>query len=227
MTLVVLKKEMKEYCKSPANIIFSIIMIAIEGVILPIFSGSMYQTLLIALSSIPVILLGPKAFAGEKEEKTFESTLNLPIDIKSIFRAKTLNIFTICVFMLYISYIIGVIVSFMVNGGTNLYLNVYSLICIFILIPLLLLNFCKLSIYFSVKSKDLASVQGIMMVAMMVYSIISTIPTITIMIQDINIIVIIIVYAIYFAINIIIYVIISLVSRKYLDKSFLFTNLRN
>lgn len=109
----------------------------------------------ISIPIISAVQISPKLFVSEKENRTFETLLTLPLTWKEIFKGKTLFCFIIIVFMLYFSNVITAL-SAVFFRHTNLWeiFNIWNFMAYYLLPIIMIYNLSLKLTLLSLKSND-------------------------------------------------------------------------
>lgn len=154
MTLLIVKKQFKEFFKNKANGIFIIILLIICGIFIPVFYIKGFYSIVLTLVCAFVSQIAPALFAGEKENRTLETLITLPIKIKNIYLGKVIFCFIVCIALMYISFFLGGLISVISGIGIDFVYSFLYIIIYLIFIPISIWNLSYHSVYLSLKAND-------------------------------------------------------------------------
>lgn len=219
--ILMINKQMKEFWSNKATVIFVFLFIIIGGVIMPVFNNNYMSTSLATFSFLLIVQIAPGLFTEEKENRTLETLLTTPLDMKSIYMGKVLFCTTLICSVLISSAILGNVIGLMINGKSNF--NLFETLITYLLIIIGISNASKQSVYYSLKSNDNRGCSLKVMGAMFIYIILADIICMPMNLSFNNRMIL---KLIYFIIHGFIYIYNYMIARKYMDKVIIFSSFR-
>jgi len=152
MTGLIVRKQFKEMFASKSSVVLLVIIIAVCGIGAPIFSQMNFIMYCPLLALMFIAQNSPSLFVDEKDNRTLETLVTLPVEIKKILYAKVFYAFLTPLFLFLISFALGLAVSFAVNHAVVFTWR--QIIEYVVMFPLTFLVFAYQSAYLSLKSND-------------------------------------------------------------------------
>ena len=152
MIRLILKKQLKELVASKSNLIFLGIILVACGIVAPLFSDAVYAVLSIMFTLSFIAQMAPAIFVEEKDSRSLETLVTLPVNMKQIIYGKVMGSFLTSILLFWTSLGLGFLVSYIRYGKTIFTWE--QILLLLILIPLTFWAFSWQCTYTSLKSKD-------------------------------------------------------------------------
>ncbi|GHU53290.1 hypothetical protein AGMMS49975_10960 [Clostridia bacterium] len=149
MHLVLLQRYLREICKKKSTLFYMFCFSVFMALFTYIKYGETALWLIWYCVSFAASFTA-ESFAGEKEERTIETLLTLPLDLRTIVSARVLFAVSVC-FAAEMVYLITLLFA-----GAEL--SAYFFAAAFLLVPACLFAFCYLMVYFSYRSSNVRMV---------------------------------------------------------------------
>jgi len=234
MTGLIIGKQIKEFIAAKSNLILLGVLIAVCGIVIPIFSPTYFMMISPMLGLVLIGQTSPEIFVNEKSSRTLETLVTLPVNIKKIIYGKVLSCFLTSLFLYLCSFGLGVLVSLIVRN--SLAFTWQQAVESIILASVAFWVFSYQATYFSLKSNDTGSCALTLSFVSFLYSIPAMVAVLFVLEQfdfmtklwivsvRFNVLT---VSCIYLALGIVVYIILRVMFGHYYDKTKIFGLLRN
>lgn len=212
----IIRLEFKKLISNKASAVYIIGYCFICGIFIPYFFNQEFNALIIILIFSVITQISPGVFANEREDKTFETLISMPISMNEIFLSKATYCFITIVTMLYITYLLNYGMSFIVSNPFIKHFKIENMIIYFLMLPISIFNLSYHATYISFRSNDSKACAIKTIYISVPYYVISIALIEVARIAKKGFIVAIISYIL---INIVIFLILNFKVKKYFDKS--------
>jgi len=176
MMALIIRKQLKELASGKSNLVLIGIIIAICGIVSPIFSPIYFTIFSPLLALMFLAQISPGLFVDEKDNHTLETLVTLPISIKKIIYGKVLYGFLLTLFLFLCSFGLGFVVSMIAHH--SVIFTWKQVIGYILMIPFTFWAFAYQATYMSLKSND----SGACALTLSFVSVIYNIPAIVILV---------------------------------------------
>jgi len=152
MTLLILKKQLRELAASRSDLIFMGVIIVACGIVAPLFSNVAFAILSVSFTMVFLAQMAPSIFVEEKDSHSLETLVTLPLGMRQIVYGKVLACFLVSLLLFWLSFGLGLLVSFLRYGATIFTWE--QALAFLALVPLAFWAFSWQCTYTSLKSKD-------------------------------------------------------------------------
>lgn len=146
--------ELKKLISNRASAVYIIGYCFMCGIFIPYFTNSEFNALNTILIFSAITQISPAVFAKEREDRTFETLVSLPVSMRKIFLSKAIYCCIIIVTMLYISYVLNYAMGFFTYNLSINHFEIRNIVVYLIMLPILIFNISYHATYVSFKSND-------------------------------------------------------------------------
>ena len=146
--------ELKKMISNKASSLYIFGYCLVCGIFIPYFFTREFDSMSTILILSAIAQISPGVFAKEREDRTFETMLSLPVSMKKIFMSKTIFSFTIIACMLHISYILNYGMSFFLDSSSFKHFDLRNVLVYFPMLVILIFNMAYQATYTSFISRD-------------------------------------------------------------------------
>ena len=234
MTGLMVQKQLKELASRKSDLVFMGAIIIACGIVVPLFSNVTFAIMSVFLTMSFIAQMAPGIFVEEKDSRSLETLVTLPVGMRQIVYGKVLACFLVSVLLFWLSFGLGLLVSFAKYKAVPFTLE--QALGFAALVPLAFWAFSWQCTYTSLKAKD----TGVCALTLTFVSILYAVPPVLLFVflvgqidtvvslfgRSIRIdpLVILIAYALVLAAA---FVLLRLLMEKYFDKAKIFGLLRN